>query len=843
MNFETFAVRPRSTKIALAHLFPRQRWKQWELVGGSVYETRVLWPVVAVHSGLTALTESQVAPGVLRWRFLPQTKMLQINLGSDPKAADVILTYKVCIASAPAILAHDLGEGYEVEYDARLKDIGDLKLELDYENAGIALETQSNITIENTDGFFDDLFDTLIWENQPIQVYSWGLELNPEAARLIFDGFVDQKDFSTSQVKFTLKDQFKRLREKVALPLYSEDDGDLDEGSIGTPKRRIYGRARQVQTVGIQKILDGFALTGTFAGSVSSATVTGTGSDLLDEASPEDEIVWTYQGTEYSATISTVDSDTQLTLADALEVPISGTLTLRPQIAPRQRNRRWHIAGHRLARVLTEVVQPVTSTKFELTSTEDLEEGLIASLAGQFPTIARVGRGGRVSFASSVSGVSAGDPVETNPLQGAYFGQERLIEFRDYLVENTDDDAVLVLSTAAEFNLARPFKTAASFTFTNGSRTVSCATSNLDLKTILKPRDWIRADSLTRPTWFEILQVGESSLVLRTPYSEATFTGNAQRKNIKPIGDDALILVDCNGLEDADGSWIKNASRAIRNLLTSDLGVTNLDEAAFAAAESDAPQLVSYLMPKTLGGEPPVIRDVITDLNRSVFGALYQNASFAFSFSVLHAEKVENMAAIEESDILSYSAKTKGAIFNKVLVNYQPFTDRFTGEASAVALEFENEFVDRISRIQDTLSVNAYLFRAQDAQTYAERLAFLHSVTNSVIEIKGKLNLTNFELGERVILNLDRLYRRYGSSDRLKVALVYLLSTDEGNATLGVNDFNGLFTRAGSIAPNDTLEYGSAEASDVAKYGFIVDNDSETPDGSTNAQLGNNLIS
>ena len=150
--------------------------------------------------------------------------------------------------------------------------------------------------------------------------------------------------------------------------------------------------------------------------------------------------------------------------------------------------------------------------------------------------------------------------------------------------------------------------------------------------------------------------------------------------------------------------------------------------------------------------------------------------------------------------------------------------------------------MNQLSGITNTAEVTAYLHDERDALNYAERLAFLRTSTNTNVIIKGKIGLNNYGLGDKIILNFHRLFKRFGGESKIKTALVYGVSTDEANTTLSVNDFNAMFTRVPAIAPDDADEYDLAEDSDIAKYGYIVDNTTETPDVTSDLGLGNNLI-
>lgn len=840
-----YSSRTRSTKIGLAHLFPKQRWKEWSLVSGSIYKSPVPYIVHGVQNGITSLSAhtSEVALPLNKFYYKPETAELYINVGLDPITTNVILAYKLCFSTAPLNLPHDLGTGYDTEYLPYLKDIGDIKLELDFENQGIALETNSSCSFQNNDGFFDDKFDVLIFENQRCIFYSYGQELPPSEARVIFDGFMESKSFGPQEVKFTFKDQFKRLRDRMQMELFTTADGNLTDNFLNKPKRRLYGQFQNLETIGIDKIIEGYTLTGTHSIDQLSSTLNGTGTAYLDELSPEDELIITVGDEEFRFTVDTVDSDTQVTLSDASEVPFSGTnLRVQPKVPWRKKNREWHIAGHKLREVSTTVLEFITPTRIRLTSVLDVEPGDLALVDGtQYVNIVRVSGDTVVLDQALMSILSGGESFEIVPVSRAFQEDKAFEQGRDYSVSNTASDAVLLFDTLAEFNITPQKVTPASFTFTNASRTITCATANLDLRTIFTTRDWIRADSVTRPEWYEILQVDESQIILRTAFTGASFTGSALRKNMNIINDDSLITVNCRGLEVA-GEWKYSAARAVKHILETDLQSANLNTASFTQSHEDAPQKLSYAIPESPGQDAPIIRDAIAKINQSVLAAIYQDEDFNFAMALLQSDKPENIEELSDDDVISFSVTTKQQIANKINLNYRPFVDTFSKKAAFKLNEFENTFVDETSQIQNTHVATAYIYDDQVATTHAQRLGFIRSVTNTLINIKGKIDLVRFGIGDKVALSFDRMFTRYGNEANQRVGIVYGVQSDEGSASISLNDYNGVFTRVPAIAPDDAADYVSASQSDKAKWGYIVDDNSETPDSVSNASLGNNLI-
>lgn len=843
-TWSEYASRTRSTKIGLAHLYAKQRWKEWSLVSGSIYKTPVSYIVTAVQNGLTDLTEhtSEVALPLSKFYYKPETRELFLNVGLDPITTNIIFTYKLCFSTTPINAPHDLMSSYDTEWEPRLKDIGDIKLELDFENQGIALETNSSCSFYNDDGYFDDKFDVLIFENQRAIFYSYGLEIPISESRVIFDGFMETKSFSSTEVKFTLKDQFKRLRDRMTMDLFTTSDGNLTENNLNRPKRRIYGQFSKLQTTGIDKILDGYTLSGSNSIGLNSLLLVGVGTSFLDELSPEDEISYTVDLVEYKLTVDSVDSNTQATLSKAAEVAFAGPVYVVPKVSWRKRNREWHIAGHKLREVSTTVSEMINSTRLRLVSVNDIEAGDLAFINGtDYTLINRVSEDIVVLDQAVSMALIGGESFEIAPVSTVYNDNNSFVIARDYSILNSSTDAVVLFEDLAEFNIAGQKTCGSGFSFTNGSRSVMSSTANLDLKTIFQTRDWIRADSITRPEWYEILAVSESEITLRTAFSRPNFSGVALRKNPIFVGDDSLITVDCRGLEVA-GEWKGSAARAVKHILETDLASTNIATASFTQSHEDAPQKLSLAIPERIGSDAPVIRDVIANINKSVLAAIYQDEDFNFAMALLQSDKPADIETLTDDEILSFSVTTKQGISNKIQVNYRPFVDTLSKKDTFKLNEFSNVFVDETSEIQNTHVATAYIYSDSVAETLAQRLGFIKSVTNTLVTVKGKIDLVRFGIGDKVALAFDRMFTRYGNEANQRVGIVYGVQSDEGNAQISLNDYNGVFTRVPSIAPNDAVDYSLASDSDKSKWGYIVDNDSETPDSISNSSLGNNLI-
>lgn len=999
MSYTDYANQTRSQKIILAQLEARQRLRLFTLHSGSIYYRDVDYFVVEANQGTSDLTRAASLGAMVAgsWYYDAQAGRLYVwAIGSvNPVTTSLWVTYRFFFSNISCDLYSDISTGEMVNYDARISDIGDLKLELDYENTGISIETNSSITLINNDRYLDNIFDTLIWENQRAKFWSWNTELEYSEAKVLYDGLIADKTYEPSKVKFNLKDHLTKLKETVTLPVYSEEDGTVDESLLGKPKRLIFGRVDKIRTQGVDKVLDGFELsgscsasvtrnllTGVAQGTVGTAAITGIGTSFIGNIHPGNSIKFISGVTEYTYTVLSVTSNTALTLtsnltasfsnatiynmatgATALSGTISGTanaaavtgasttftnmlavgtkiklvsgsneyrhtvasvvsntsITVTPNlsvtfpagstikvIAPennvitgdgftdfvnevspgdtikvvindetveygvneiitaseltvgeaittaftsetlrnspavpyRQLNRRWHIAGHKLREYTTTITVKINNTNFQVDAISDIAEGDRLVIAGGTYLVSRVsGNFIRVNQGLPET-VGSGEVVTKIPLQNVYYGSTTLVADRDYTLENSTDDAVVVINPLAEFYNTTPLSANVTFTMTIGSNIVTTSATDFDLTTILKPRSWICARSISISDWYEVLAVEVNKITLRSVVTQS-FTGNILYKNPDYIDDGALITADCLGLDDGE-KWVRYPAQAVKWLLEN-LGVDNINEASFTEAEADASYIMALYYPSTIGGKLPSIRDMVADINKSVFGSLYLNDDFEFSYSVVNADRDETPQILRDEDIESFSVKTKNAIINNIVLEYSPFTDTSAGSEGFRTIQLTSDFVDEAIGKKETLTVRSYLYSEADANVVASRWLFFRALTQSVVRVKAKLNLASKSLNDRIYLDLSRLYRRYGSDDRRKIGIINSITKDGERTEVEFNDLGNIFNRVGAIAPNTASDF-TPGSSEIVSVGYIVDNDTETPDPASELGLGSNLI-
>lgn len=844
-TYSTYTAKSTSEKITLCWLEPYERLLIWTLHSGAVYKRTTDYFVVDILNSTTSLTEgSSASLSAGQWWYDSSTGICYVRMSDDsnPNTKDIVAKYRLFYSTTPLDLPYDLSTGADVHYEGLLDGFSPIVKSLDDEQVGIALESNTTIKLNNGSGIFDSMYDTLFFENKDVKLYSWNEDILLSEKQLLFSGIIQDKSFNENEISFKCKDFVYQLRQPLLLTNFSTSDGDIQESHLNTPKRRIYGKVDQVQCVGIDCILDGYTLTGTISVTLDSATLTGSGTSFLDETSPGDRIKITVSGVDYELDIDTVDTDTQITLTDTVATDASGvTATLSPERPWRKKNRNWHIAGHKLRAPSTTVASAESANRITAADATDIFDSDVIYVDGESVTVNRV-IGNDIVLEQNLQGgkPSVSDTITKNPISKAYFGFNEIFVTRDWTVTNTTE-SILNLTNTVERDLA-PIKTmGGTITFTNGSRQVTA--TGIDLVNEVETRDWIRSSDINHTTWYEVLSVAEGEIYLRTAYGGTLKADTAaEKKNVNLINDESIITVNCMGME-SSSAWIKTASDAVKYMVENDASVTNTNAASFTESDIDAPYALSIVIPETIGGETPMVRDVITKINESVFGSLINNSSWELVYNILTPNRPTDLSVIEDHDIVgSISVDSRNQIIRKVNAYYRPFADRIDGSLSYKLYQYTNTFVDTYIGAKEEKDVYLYLYEAADAQEMAERYGVYNSLSRSIVSIKAKLNMATKNLNDKVYLSLDRLYKRYGNRDRRKIAMISSIKKSGEDTDLSLNDLGNIFNRIPAVADNSSSDFTSADNDEKIINGYVLDNDLEIPDTSDDTQLGTGLI-
>lgn len=857
IKYEDLINKPSSHKVILCWVEPIERAVIWQHVGSNIYKRSTVkndttFYVIDVILDKTSLVEgNSEALNQGEFYFKAESGEVFVRLADDsnPKDSFITIKYRLFYSDGPFISTHDLTDtGNEVEYEGLIQDDPNFKKEIDpATQLGIALESNSTLTLENTHGFFDSIFDKLFWIEKRVVIYSWFPELPISEKKKLFEGVISDKDFSPKDVKFKIKDQIFKIRKDVTLGSFSNSDGKISEDVLGKPKRRLYGLVKGVRTQSIEQTLEGFTLTGTLSGTQDSLIVNGVGTQFLTELSPNDIITVPLTEEVLELNVDKIISDTQFTLSFELESSfINKVCTNSPDIPTTISNRRQFLAGHKLREPITTVTEVLSQNRLRLASVQDLFPLDIVLIEGVPRFIKRI-TNDVIVLTQSLANPEVGNSVTRSPIKRAYFNKKELIINRDFTLINNATEAIIELNNLAEFNQTKARSVlGTSVTFTNGSRVVT----GIDTEFLddFKPRDWIVSGDINHQTFYEILQVNSNTqLELRVNYNGVNFTGSARKKNVTYIDDDSVVLVDCFGKEDATGKWVKTASDVVKDLITNDAALTEIDLDSFVQSSFDAPYIMSLKLPVSFDGFTPKIRDIINIVNKSVFGSLISKSDFSIAYNVLNVEKPNDVLEIKNDDLVAdpvYRGDSK--IYKNINGNFNHFDgDVFTLESGSTPIEYSSEFVDKLLGTDDSLAVDVYLSEENAAETIVQRYALFYSQVQSNISLSAKLNLTLKNIGDKLLLNLDRMFFRFGAaSSRLKMGVITKISKSGTNTDVIVSDLSNIFSRVGTIADDSSDDFTNATDSQKILNGYIVDDNTELPDNAANSddEWGDNRI-
>lgn len=843
MTFEEASALTSSEKITLVTIEAERLAKLFTLYSGTTYYRDVPFFVASVKNFGTDLIVGTDKESLndLEYFYDYLTNKLYINFPDGPTSQSISIVYRFFFSNAPLNLPHDLSAGAVVEWLPFVNSIGSVGQQLDDENTGVALESNSTIDLMNS-GFFDEIYDSYIFENKNVKFYLWYKNTPITEAKRIFEGVIESKDYSGNKVTFRVKDFIYKLRNIVSQNLFSIADGRLQDSLIGTPKRRVYGQVKQMQLAGIDNVLDGFIITGTVSIGEASNSLVGVGTQFLKELTSGDEISVTWLGTTYKFGIESVTDNTTATLNKASELSVIAVSAINnPKYPYRHLNREWHIADHKLREPTTTITSIISNNRFIIDSVDDLFAGDQVVVNGSAVKIRRISDSEMVTESEISPLPPIGATVKKLPIQNLYFGSTELIYSRDWNYTNTTYSKVSILPTA-EFNVTQERLAGVNITFTNGSSNLSTI-ATVDFRSILKPRDWIRKNSIVsgEGDWYEILDVKEQSIILRENYTGTTETTTALIKSVTYIVDDSLITCNCLGYEDG-GVWIKTPSDAVRHLILNDAKFASVDEASFAQAKVDCDYILSMVIPEDIGGSSPQIRDIVTKINESVFGSLYVNTNNSILYGILNSNKPENILTLTDDDIVSFSSNSKTEIYNNIILNYRPFVDHNSGKNAYETISYNSGFVDDYVGIENTLTKTVYLYESDKVEIIAQRLALFKSLANTNVTIRSKLNLFTKSVNDKVLILFDRLFKRYGGNDRRKIGIISSIKKSQYDVEIVVQDLGNIYNRVPSIAPNTASQYSSADQNQKVQYGYVVDNDVLTPDATSEENLGNNII-
>lgn len=828
MSRSNLITKQSSEKIVLAHIHSKQQRVNFSNVSGDIYSEVVPYFVVDLYEALTQWTKesSSSLSANNSWYYDPKDSTLYIKTSIDPDTLEIIVTFRHFFSNAPCTVSYDLTDTSEhVYYDARIKRSPGYRHKIGFDQKLTSLVGSGDLVLENTDGMLDDVYDALIFENKEASIYSWFRTTPFSEAKIVYRGKITNKTFDESQVSFTIKDTIYDLKQIVPQNVYSESD-NVNASVVGKYKRWIYGRVQGLRFQSIDQVSDGFSITGTVSGTPGSQTLTGSGTSFLSELSPDDKIK--INTLEFD--IESVESDTSLTLSKEPDYPFTSIgATVKPKVPVPFKNRQFLVSEHPCTLLTKTVAKVIQFNRIKLNNVTGLSAGdFVEFPSGERIEIKRLTPGNIMVLRQNVATrPSIGANITRQPVQSVNVESSRLLS-ADYSITNNSSGVQITIDSDAEFNITRTKVLGLTLDFNNGTRVVD-RTDSTDLRDIFQSRDWIKPNTPTYTTFYEILQVLEDQIILRTTFSDPTVTDQTDFRSPNYINDDTIVSGDVLGKTvsgSADETWIKTGPEVVLDLLN-ELSIPSsfINTSSFSTASTDQPTTISLTVPLTYTGSQTTVKSIVDKINQSITGSVTLDNDLKIKYTVLLPSVETDTIEIADRDVLSWRAKSTSndSIFKVVGKYRHRDVDLGTLGEGTNLIDFESEFVQKYIGTTQSEELDYYLYDENDVRTAIERLVYQRSLSRTDVDITSDLRLENVQIGDQLILNFTRFYKRFGdSSSRKKIVLVVGKTHSGTDIKFECTDISNLYNRSSVISDDSAPEYSSSSEDEKLKHGFIT---------------------
>lgn len=845
MNYSDFQNQASSEKITLAILQASKRLMGWVNHAGDVFKmTSFDMPIlVSVKEGLSSYTEVASIGEVTASSFYHdkenQTLYVETSDSTNPNGKFIYVTRKFFFSNVPVTVPFDLGTGEEVYFEPQIKSTSQFGVEMDTVNQqNEAIEGSGSLVLYNDQDFWLNTFDKYIFDNQICQIYSWNRNLDASEAKKLFDGRVESKDYSTTQISFKMTDKLGELKGTIPLAAISElglsNDADLNQAK----QRMVLGRLNGYRPINVDVLQDGvYTITGTIAVTNNSASIVGTGTSFLTELVPEDRLV--IEGNEY--TVNAITSDTSATVSDVVVTASGSGLPgiLSSSQPKRYTNRVWKLAGHVLRQPTMTIQAGSTTSKLTLSTTKDLYNGdtlYIGDLgSGEQVVINEVINESIVTLSTSTSFIYPIDTIVHRPsVQKVFMDNVQLRFYRDYTVD--PDTAMLYISDSAEENAAPTIESVEQITITNGSKVVTGVGTSF--KAYLKPGYIVRPKGTT--SWFQILAVdSDTQLTLTRNFTGVTETDYVQYKNY--VFDNSESVLSCEVLGrtvdgTSSGDLLKTAPRIVKALLQdANLG-DSFNAESFTTADNYFPEELAFAIPEKFDdSDTTTYRDVINKVNKSVFGLLIQNTEFELVYEPLRPVVDPSFRLFEESDI--FNLKVKSTNKNMIKTSYVNYNrreyDYLVGDGLISTLENSSDIASFILGTNNTKTYESYLVKEADANRLSRRWLFLLETATSQVTFSTKLQAADLNVNDIICVDHRKMYTRFSGTSPRKFLAIETIKKNGDEVTITAVDLSNAFNRIALITDSNQ-SYINADEDTRGLAGYytdqygLIDNDSDS---------------
>ena len=173
-NYEDFSNRVTSEKMVLVHLEAAYRLFNFDLESGNIYKRITEHFVKEVKQDGSSLesVDSIVEVVAGKYYFDIMASTLYVHSPTNPFQSKIIVNYRLFFSNAPLTLSWDLQDlSNEVDYDSRVKKSPGFKSKGGNNQQGISITGSGSLVLENTDGYFDEIYDKFVFENKKVEIY------------------------------------------------------------------------------------------------------------------------------------------------------------------------------------------------------------------------------------------------------------------------------------------------------------------------------------------------------------------------------------------------------------------------------------------------------------------------------------------------------------------------------------------------------------------------------------------------------------------------------------------------------------------------------------------------
>lgn len=561
----------------------------------------------------------------------------------------------------------------------------------------------------------------------------------------------------------------------------------------------------------------------------SDKVLVGTSTSFLTDLSPGDTLFVETQ----EFTVENIRDDNNIVVSDEPAFTfVDRPMILKPIGGTTLKNREHFVAAHACAKLTKTVVLSKQFNRIELNDTNGLVSGdFIEFSSGERVEIKNVAPGNIVVLRKNLINLPVvGTSATRQPIQQVYI-KDQLANADDYTVSSVNGETAITLDADIEFNISRQRSFGVNMTFTNGSRVVT-NNSTTPLTDTFKSNDYIRSADVLYSTYYKILEVTDAEITIRTVFSEPTVTDEIEAKIPDYIIDDTIISSNVLGKTvdgEPEGEWLQTSSDVVKDLLLEGGFTGQINDASFVDVDARTRQLVSVAFPlNASNSEGTTLKTAIDTINASTQCALTIDNDLKLQYVSVIVQTSVGSITISDNDVVKWSIQGKGSkAANSASYRYRhKDIDRFTQESGNSAINVTSPFVNNYIGIERTLDLDVYLYETADANIAAERGLYYNTLKRSEIKIESDLRLEAVQIGDTIIMDFGRLYKRMGdSSTRKKLGTVVGRIVTGDRMVLEVSDYGNTYNSSAFITDNSALDFATADADEKLLNGYITDNE------------------